>query len=76
MSTQESAVEHVDVLVVGGGPVGMYDPENIAQSTALTAPGLITAYQLARNLPHPHKVKIVEKYPKSAQDNYGRAITL
>ncbi|KAF2660804.1 FAD/NAD(P)-binding domain-containing protein [Lophiostoma macrostomum CBS 122681] len=59
MSTMESAVEHVDVLVVGGGPVG-----------------LITAYQLAKNLPSPHRVKIIEKYPKSAQDNYGRAITL
>ena len=69
-------MEHVDVLVVGGGPVGMYDSGHIARSTTLTAPGLITVYQLARNLPHPHKVKIVEKYPKSAQDNYGRAITL
>jgi phenol 2-monooxygenase len=42
----------------------------------LTVLGLITAFQLARNLPSPHKIKIIEKYPKSAQDQYGRAITL
>ncbi|KAH7411777.1 FAD binding domain-containing protein [Phaeosphaeria sp. MPI-PUGE-AT-0046c] len=60
MSPSETAIEHVDVLVVGGGPVG-----------------LIIAYQLARNLPRStHKIKIIEKYPKSSQDQYGRAITL
>ncbi|KAE8825305.1 hypothetical protein CFE70_007717 [Pyrenophora teres f. teres 0-1] len=52
--------EQVDVLVVGGGPVG-----------------LITAYQLARNLPSQrHRIRIIEKYAKSSQDQYGRAITL
>lgn len=39
--------------------------------------GLITAYQLARNLPRStHRIKIIEKYAKSSQDQYGRAITL
>ncbi|KAJ4348827.1 uncharacterized protein N0V89_010205 [Didymosphaeria variabile] len=38
---------------------------------------LITALQLARNLPKSsHAVKIIEKHPKSSQDQYGRAITL
>ncbi|KAL1602361.1 hypothetical protein SLS60_005777 [Paraconiothyrium brasiliense] len=38
---------------------------------------LITALQLARNLPKSsHTVKIIEKHPKSSQDQYGRAITL
>ncbi|KAF2710742.1 3-propionate hydroxylase [Pleomassaria siparia CBS 279.74] len=59
MDSRDPTIECVDVLVVGGGPVG-----------------LITAYQLARNLPSPHKIKIIEKQPKSAQDQYGRAITL
>ena len=47
------------------------------QSPLLTRPGLITAYQLARNLPRStHQIKIIEKHPKSSQDEYGRAITL
>ncbi|KAF2640698.1 FAD/NAD(P)-binding domain-containing protein [Massarina eburnea CBS 473.64] len=60
MGSTTQAVELVDVLVVGGGPVG-----------------LITAFQLARNLPKSsHRIKIIEKQPKSSQDQYGRAITL
>lgn len=38
-------------------------------------PGLILAIQLARTL-GPNSVRIVEKHPKSDQDQYGRAITL
>lgn len=45
-------------------------------TAALTRTGLITAYQLARNLPRPYKIKIIEKHTKSNQDEYGRAITL
>ncbi|KAF1944861.1 FAD/NAD(P)-binding domain-containing protein [Clathrospora elynae] len=60
MANSELTVEEVDVLIVGGGPVG-----------------LITAYQLARNLPRStHTIKIIEKHAKSAQDQYGRAITI
>ncbi|KAF2462426.1 3-propionate hydroxylase [Lineolata rhizophorae] len=38
--------------------------------------GLITAYQLAHTLPPHHTIRIVEKHAKTAQDAYGRAITL
>ncbi|KAF1961351.1 FAD/NAD(P)-binding domain-containing protein [Byssothecium circinans] len=58
MDRPEPAIEHVDVLVVGRGPVG-----------------LITALQLAQNLPN-HRIKIIEKQHKSSPDQYGRAITL
>lgn len=37
--------------------------------------GLITAFQLAR-FGHATSIAIIEKYPKSSQDQYGRAITL
>jgi len=38
-------------------------------------PGLITAFQLAR-FGHSRSIAIIEKHPKSSQDQYGRAITL
>ncbi|KAH7417037.1 FAD binding domain-containing protein [Cadophora sp. MPI-SDFR-AT-0126] len=37
--------------------------------------GLVTAFQLAK-FGHARSVAIIEKHPKSAQDQYGRAITL
>ena len=50
----------LDVLVVGGGPVG-----------------LLIALQISRNISNPsQRLRIIEKQTKSAQDTYGRAITL
>ncbi|KAG4435895.1 hypothetical protein IFR05_008626 [Cadophora sp. M221] len=58
MGSVEKQIRHVDVLIVGGGPVG-----------------LVTAFQLAK-FGHARSIAIIEKHPKSAQDQYGRAITL
>ncbi|KAF2083875.1 3-propionate hydroxylase [Saccharata proteae CBS 121410] len=60
-----ASIEHIDVLIVGGGPVGTvtsFDPYR--------------SYQLARTLPPTSRIKIIEKHAKSSQDQYGRAITL
>jgi phenol 2-monooxygenase len=70
------AVRHVDVLIVGGGPVGVYFPSK--QTTNFNSQlhiGLITAIQLAK-FGHSGSIAVIEKYPKSSQDQYGRAITL
>jgi len=82
MTAPELPEEQVDVLVVGGGPVGRdlrpgsHGSFTVPPLTCLS-PGLITAYQLARNLPRQtHTIKIIEQYAKSSQDQYGRAITL
>jgi phenol 2-monooxygenase (NADPH) len=37
--------------------------------------GLLTAFQLAK-FGHSRSIAIIEKHPKSSQDQYGRAITL
>lgn len=58
MGSAELPNRNLDVLIVGGGPVG-----------------LVTAFQLAK-FGHASSIAIVEKYPKSSQDQYGRAITL
>ncbi len=70
------AVRHIDVLIVGGGPVGVYFPSN--ESTIFNSQrhiGLITAIQLAK-FGHSGSIAVIEKHPKSSQDQYGRAITL
>lgn len=66
--------KHVDVLVVGGGPVGKLGMCPYKSSLSDLMKGLVTAYQLAKfgGL----TVSIIEKHPKSFQDQYGRAITL
>ncbi|KAG9238328.1 FAD binding domain-containing protein [Amylocarpus encephaloides] len=61
MSCIESPTRSVDVLVVGGGPVGL-----------VTAIQL----QHFSNSSSPYTTLILEKHPKSTQDSYGRAITL
>lgn len=48
----------VDVIIVGGGPVG-----------------LLIAYQLLRFSAGRLAIHVVEKYPKSQQDVFGRAVT-
>jgi phenol 2-monooxygenase len=67
-------VRHVDVLIVGGGPVGEYSSGNQIHLSYLQI-GLITAFQLAK-FGHSRSIAIIEKNPKSSQDQYGRAITL
>lgn len=32
MAVEEQAVEHVDVLIIGGGPVGSYSPRSLTPS--------------------------------------------
>ncbi|KAH8648913.1 FAD binding domain-containing protein [Tricladium varicosporioides] len=58
MGSIEEETRHVDVLVVGGGPVG-----------------LVMALQLLK-FSRSTTVTTIEKYSKSTQDTYGRAITL
>jgi phenol 2-monooxygenase (NADPH) len=74
MGSVNNPVRHVDVLIVGGGPVG-WSAFSLVLHPAHIHAGLITAFQLAK-FGHPHSIAIIEKHPKSSQDQYGRAITL
>ncbi|KAF2855334.1 FAD/NAD(P)-binding domain-containing protein [Plenodomus tracheiphilus IPT5] len=60
MADTDPPAESVDVLVVGGGPVGLIT----AYQLALHLPSIS------------QRIKIIEKTPKSIQDTHGRAITL
>lgn len=63
-------MDHLDVLVVGGGPVGIIIWFCfLVLCNANVCTGLITAYQLAKF--GGVKVQIIEKFPKSDQDQYG-----
>ncbi|KAI9709074.1 MAG: hypothetical protein M1820_003520 [Bogoriella megaspora] len=58
-----TSISHVDVLVVGGGPVGLLTAYQLAL--------------FSRSPPaHPYSVRIVEQHPLALQRNHGRAITL
>lgn len=83
MGSIGTGIDHVDVLIVGGGPVGTYTLNHLQRCMEgflifgwVTPTGLITAYQLASTLPRQHRIRIIEQHAKSAQDQYGRAITL
>lgn len=77
MGSVEQKVRHVDVLIVGGGPVGTSHshPPLFLQFNSHLPTGLVTAFQLAK-FGHARSIAIIEKEPKSSQDQYGRAITL
>lgn len=64
-------MQYLDVLVVGGGPVGIVQNCFFAAGCAETdyGVGLVTAYQLAKF--GGVKVQIIEKHSKSSQDQYG-----
>ncbi|KAL2010968.1 hypothetical protein VTN00DRAFT_3686 [Thermoascus crustaceus] len=60
MGSTAPEAEHVDVLIVGGGPVGLIT----AYQLALTLPHA------------DKRIRIIEQHPKSSQDKYSRAIAL
>ncbi|KAL9097918.1 MAG: hypothetical protein Q9165_000244 [Trypethelium subeluteriae] len=62
-STAGDEMQHADVLVVGGGPVGLLTAYQLA----------LFANPVA--VPSP-RIRVIEQYSKSTQDSYGRAITL
>ena len=69
MSPSSSTLENevsTDVLIVGAGPVGL----NIAyQLRRFSSPPINTSAT------QPIAVRIIEKYPKPVQENFGRAVT-
>lgn len=75
MGSAERQVRYVDVLIVGGGPVGKQNHPSPFLSKLTLHTGLITAFQLAK-FGHSNSMAIIEKHAKSSQDQYGRAITL
>ena len=75
MGSTEKDIRYVDVLIVGGGPVGTSSNDLPPFPSLTPPPGLVTAFQLAK-FGHSRSIVIIEKHPKSAQDQYGRAITL
>jgi len=60
---------HLDVLVVGGGPVGRFFAVHLLSLETDLDVGLVTAYQLAKF--GGIKIQIIEKHSKSSQDEYG-----
>ncbi len=72
MGSIEKAIRWLDVLIVGGGPVGASHSPTFCSTIAKNYLGLITAFQLAK-FGHASSVAIIEKHPKSSHDQYGRA---
>ena len=65
-------VTETDVLIVGGGPVGLLTG-NLNRPHYRVIPANLVAYSLARfGIKNLH---VVEQYPKSTQAAFGRAIT-
>ena len=75
---EDKAPLEVDVLIVGGGPVGKSIPHiypyKIQPLIMLASIGLALAYQLLLFTPST-TIHVVEKNPKPQQQRFGRAVT-